>query len=86
MITLDGKRMLERKSLHAHLKEKLNLPDNYGANLDALNDCLSDITLPGGILIVNAREMLDSCGVYGEKLIQVFEDNGILVELKNKEE
>ena len=42
MIILDGKRMGERAELHAQLKEKLRLPEYYGGNLDALNDCLGE--------------------------------------------
>ena len=40
MIILDGNKMDARSALHAELREKLCLPDYYGGNLDALNDCL----------------------------------------------
>jgi len=33
----------EREELHAYLAEKLQLPSWYGANLDALYDCLTEI-------------------------------------------
>ena len=42
MIILDGARMDSRADLHAELREKLSLPDYYGGNLDALNDCLGE--------------------------------------------
>ncbi len=32
-----------RHELHDHLVKELMLPDYYGRNLDALNDCLQDI-------------------------------------------
>lgn len=40
--------------MHNQIAEKLNFPDYYGRNLDALNDCLSDIEIPkesGKILV-----------------------------------
>ena len=42
MIVLDGARMDSRQGIHAELKQKLALPEYYGGNLDALNDCLSE--------------------------------------------
>jgi len=32
--------------MHEELKSKLDFPDYYGKNLNALNDCLSDIDIP----------------------------------------
>ena len=46
-IILLGKEILSIDELHAQLKEKLELPDYYGANLDALWDCLTGwVSLP----------------------------------------
>ncbi|MDD4081725.1 MAG: barstar family protein [Eubacteriales bacterium] len=72
-VELDGRKMDTRAIAHQHLKEQLGLPAYYGANLDALNDCLGEmadvhITLRYGNALRNAL------GVYGQKLIQVFED------------
>src|SRR5438046_10079897 len=40
-------------NIHQDLKTKLNFPDYYGKNLDALNDCLSDLDISDrGFLIV----------------------------------
>jgi len=40
--------------MHADLQDKMHFPDYYGKNLDALNDCLSDIEPPehGGVAVV----------------------------------
>ena len=79
MIILDGSRMTGREELHAHLKEKLGLPDYYGGNLDALNDCLGERRERELIVISGAGEFVRGCGNYGLKLLQVFNDNGIQV-------
>ena len=79
MIILDGDRMLDRDALHAELKEKLKLPDYYGGNLDALNDCLGERAERELIVIENAGAFLEGCEGYGAKLLRVFGDNGLQV-------
>ena len=86
-IRLDGARMLEREEMHSYLKRKLDLPEYYGNNLDALWDCLSTDSLPRKVIICNTGMLLDNMGPYGEKLIKVFVDvakqNGCIeVEIK----
>ncbi|WP_439345402.1 barstar family protein [Vacuolonema iberomarrocanum] len=45
-ITVDGNEFRTRRELHEMLK-KLDLPDHYGDNLDALWDCITGwIDLP----------------------------------------
>ena len=41
---LDASRMTSKEEAHAYLKEALELPEYYGNNLDALHDCLEEIT------------------------------------------
>ena len=79
MITLDGSRMTDRAAIHAELKEKLKLPDYYGGNLDALNDCLGERRERELILLSNASDFLEENGAYGATLLRVFLDNGIQV-------
>ncbi|WP_322903662.1 barstar family protein [Paenibacillus sp. SGZ-1009] len=46
-VTIDGKDFHTKCELHEQLKEKLELPEFYGANLDALWDCITGmIELP----------------------------------------
>jgi len=40
-IYFDGRVMLDKNTIHSEIKNKLNLPDYYGNNLDALWDCLT---------------------------------------------
>ena len=41
-IKLDGSLMIDRDALHDYLKLRLDLPDYYGKNLDALYDILTE--------------------------------------------
>ncbi|MDL2206906.1 barstar family protein [Eubacteriales bacterium OttesenSCG-928-N13] len=60
----------DRDTLHAHLKRALDFPDYYGANLDALYDCLTDIVMPMRVVIPAAWESaLDG---YGRRVVKVF--------------
>lgn len=43
---LDGQKFNSKEELHSFLADKLNFPSYYGNNLDALYDCLTDITYP----------------------------------------
>ena len=43
-ITLKLDKFNTKKELHGYLKKKLKFPDYYGENLDALFDCLTDIS------------------------------------------
>lgn len=79
MIILNGDRMGDREALHAELKEKLGLPEYYGGNLDALNDCLGERRERELIVIRDFGAFAEDCGAYGLALLRVFNDNGIQV-------
>lgn len=72
-LSLNARRMTTRELAHAHLKERLRLPDWYGGNLDALHDCLGDFGEPTRIILRFAPELERSLGAYGTKLIRVLE-------------
>jgi RNAse (barnase) inhibitor barstar len=46
--------------MHDDLQSKLDFPDYYGKNLDALNDCLSDIEIPDDSGLALALVRFDS--------------------------
>ena len=52
---LDGSSVGSREALHRTLAAGLRLPDWYGGNLDALHDCLTDITEPTELVIRAGR-------------------------------
>ena len=79
MIVLDGRRMTGRGQMHAELKAKLALPDYYGGNLDALNDCLGERRERELFVIQNAGEFMEGCEGYALKLLRVLSDNGLQV-------
>ena len=64
-ITLDfggsvSEAALTRREIHEYIAEKMAFPEYYGHNLDALYDCLTDITEPTavGIAIPEISENL----------------------------
>ncbi|MDO5718894.1 MAG: barstar family protein [Tissierellia bacterium] len=73
-ISLDGKMMTDKENTHIYLKEKLELPDYYGNNLDALWDLLSFESRPTEIQIINISMILKNLGDYGYSLIEVFSE------------
>jgi ribonuclease inhibitor len=73
-IKLNGARMVDPAATHAYLKRKLTLPDYYGANLDALWDCLTTDLTGKKIIIRNRDAIITNLGSYGEALLQVFQD------------
>lgn len=79
MIILDGAKMDGREGVHAELKAKLALPDYYGANLDALNDCLGELRERPLVVIEGAGDFLEADPGYACALLRVFNDNGIQV-------
>ena len=50
-IMIDGTRYASSRELHLALKRMLSLPDYYGMNADALNDCLSERISPVNLWI-----------------------------------
>lgn len=66
-IILDAGCMEEEEETHAYLKEKLALPEYYGNNLDALYDCLTELT-DTEIVFMNT----DVAGRYFKQVYRVF--------------
>lgn len=69
VVTLDAKKMTDKESTHTYLKEVLDLPEYYGNNLDALNDCLEEMT-DVEIVIENEQE----AGAYYRYVARVLKD------------
>jgi len=70
---LDGNDVSDRASLHAHLKEAMNLPEYYGGNLDALYDCLSEVT--GTLYVYHTAAIRRNLGAYAERFLTVLKDS-----------
>ena len=62
----------DKASVHDCIKNGLELPEYYGKNLDALHDCLSELT-DCEITLLNI-DVLYTLDVIGVKLLKVFEE------------
>lgn len=70
-IIINGREMSSRAKAHAHLAERLLLPDYYGRNLDALQDCLGDISEQTHITVLHSEALARALGAYGAALLQI---------------
>ena len=73
-IVLDIARMHSVPALHKYLRSELSLPVYYGANLDALHDCLTELAEPTQLIVPAAIADNENLGWYGEQLLQVLQD------------
>ncbi len=73
-LTLDITPFEEKVSLHRYLKERLDLPFYYGANLDALYDELSSITEPTRVTLIYSTSPRGRMIEYTPRLLRVFDD------------
>lgn len=73
-ITIDLRPFEEKISLHRYLKETLDFPFYYGANLDALHDELTSETKNTRILVCYPKQPKGKMVDYLPQLLRVFED------------
>lgn len=78
-IILDCAEITDKKQLHALIAEKLNFPDWYGGNLDALYDCLTGVYDEINIVLKNFARLEENLGSYAlsvrKVLLKADEDN-----------
>ena len=84
-LTLDFKKFMTPGEAHEYIAKKLGFPEYYGKNLDALYDCLTDITDDVRIEIKN----YDALDFRENAMVEVFldaaaENSSLDVELKRK--
>lgn len=73
-IVVDGKDFENKEGLHDVLKDKLDLPDYYGENLDALWDCLTGwIELPQTLVWRNFESSKKFLGSYADNTLEVLQ-------------
>ncbi|MDY4921366.1 MAG: barstar family protein [Phascolarctobacterium sp.] len=73
-IVLELEKMRSLPALHQHLHIALALPEYYGSNLDALYDCLTDITEPTELVVPQKVAADEYLGWYGKQFLQVLQD------------
>ena len=70
-VVLDGNEILDKAQLHDELKAGLELPEWYGKNLDALYDCLTDISELTELRVMSLGALEEHLGNYAGRLEQV---------------
>lgn len=74
-IIIDGRDMTTREDAHSHLAKTLSLPYYYGKNLDALHDCLTDISEPTHIIVTHCSTIMRALGAYGLSILKVLNNS-----------
>ena len=71
---IDGASIHTRAELHDSLEEQLSLPDWYGRNLDALFDCLTDLSEETVVRLIHPQALEEHLGGYAGVLQNVLRD------------
>ena len=83
MIILDGKKMSNLDELHREISEKLDFPDYYGCNTDALWDCLTGwVDLPLDLVWTDFDLVEKNLGADAALILKIFrEADGVNVSI-----
>ena len=73
-LILDGEKISGKDELHKFMGSALDFPEWYGKNLDALYDCLTDLTEEVEIHLQNAEAFHRNLGDYADKVLWVLKD------------
>ena len=73
-IMIDGSSYASARDVHIALKKMLSLPEYYGLNADALNDCLGEKTEPVNLWILSSGK--DEVAAAVSRISRVILDNG----------
>ena len=73
-IILDCKEMSSKEKAHEYIMKKMNFPDYYGKNLDALYDILSTYDKEVYVKFINFESLFKQLGDYAVSLIDVFRE------------
>lgn len=69
---LDFSNITTKEDVQEFIYDVLNFPEYYGKNLDALYDCLTDMSKCS--ITLTGIDVLYDMGDYGKKLIKVFQN------------
>ena len=73
-LVLNGLEITTKEELHDRIAQDLNLPDWYGRNLDALYDCLTDLTEDVKITLLSFDVLEQHLGRYAKGLQSMLKD------------
>ena len=74
IILLDGEKIESYAALHETFRTELDLPEYYGANLDALCDVLTERTDEIGVIIVNRAALQEHVGRRWKSFLRLMYD------------
>ena len=71
---IEGAAVGSMARLHRLLAEQLDFPDWYGGNLDALYDCLTDLTEETSIILLHSQALAETLGTSYGRFCRVLTD------------
>lgn len=74
-LLLDAGTLSSRDELHDFFARELSLPAGYGRNLDALHDCLTDLSEDTCICVLGAEDPQPEFAHYCRGLLRVLRDS-----------
>ena len=84
IVYFDCTKWTDTNQIHNDLKKQLDFPDYYGENLNALNDCLSDIEIKETSLVIAFRHFQTIDKDIAHSLLDIFARNSRLHNLFGK--
>lgn len=70
-VIFEAAKMTDKVSALEHIAQKLDFPDYFGKNLDALNDCLTDISEETEISFDDVSLFKANLGISADMVLKV---------------
>jgi ribonuclease inhibitor len=74
-VIIHGDSVAAMADIHRILAEELNFPEWYGGNLDALHDCLTELSEEVHITVLQPETLLETLGSGYTRLCRVLSDS-----------
>lgn len=78
MVIIEGKHITDKERLWKELHQKMELPEYFGNNLDALADVLSEKKEKIEVKILDVQEIEENLGGYGKSFLRILEEFCVL--------